>query len=146
MKCTGYVPLVKLLKSHPSLKVYVAVGIGGLIGSIIRYIVSILFFMGDLSIFPWATLIVNVTGSFLLTFILFSPFIKNRVSQTTLTALTTGVIGSYTTFSAIIVEVVPLWSDSILIVFIYLALTIIGGLLCSFAGIKTAEYVDKKGA
>ena len=82
-----------------NLQLIAAVALGGAIGSVARYLVGIgsgrLFGMA----FPWGTLIINVTGSFLIgTFIaLFA--IRWDLSQAARVFLTVGICGGYTTFS-----------------------------------------------
>jgi len=77
----------------------VAVAIGGAIGSVTRYLVGIgsgkLFGVG----FPWGTLIINVTGSFLIgAFVgLFATTLD--LPQVARVFLTVGICGGYTTFS-----------------------------------------------
>jgi fluoride exporter len=77
-----------------------AVALGGALGSVARYLVGIasgiLFGMA----FPWGTLIINVTGSFLIgTFVgLFA--LKWNLPQAAKIFLTVGICGGYTTFSA----------------------------------------------
>ncbi|MEI3611578.1 fluoride efflux transporter FluC [Pseudogracilibacillus sp. SO30301A] len=115
------------------MKAYLAVGIGGIIGSSLRYLISLLISVAS---FPWSTLIVNVTGAFLLTFILFHPSIKAKLSPIIFTAITTGIIGSYTTFSTITVEVVMLLNSNYVLSIIYLFATIFGGLFCSYLGFR----------
>ena len=78
-----------------------AVALGGAVGSVARYLVGIgsgiLFGMA----FPWGTLIINITGSFLIgTFIgLFA--LKWNLPQVAKIFLTVGICGGYTTFSAL---------------------------------------------
>ncbi|MBO1005539.1 fluoride efflux transporter FluC [Pseudogracilibacillus auburnensis] len=132
------------LKVISRLKLYVAIGIGGVIGSSLRFLLSFLFGTNNFSAFPWATLTVNVSGAFLLTFVLFTPFIKDKISPTIFTAITTGVIGSYTTFSTITVEVILVGKENVFYAFLYLFLTICGGLLCSFIGYKVAKSLKKE--
>ena len=82
-----------------NLQLIAAVALGGAIGSVARYLVGIgsgrLFGMS----FPWGTLIINVTGSFLIgTFIaLFAT--RWDLSQVARVFLTVGICGGYTTFS-----------------------------------------------
>jgi fluoride exporter len=77
-----------------------AVAAGGAIGSVARYLVGIgsgkLFGMN----FPWGTLIINVTGSFLIGALVGLFAIKWDFSQTARLFLTVGICGGYTTFSA----------------------------------------------
>lgn len=82
-----------------NLQLIAAVALGGAIGSVARYLVGIgsgrLFGMA----FPWGTLIINVTGSFLIG--LFVALFATRwdVSQAWRIFLTVGICGGYTTFS-----------------------------------------------
>jgi CrcB protein len=76
-----------------------AVAAGGAIGSVMRYLVGIAsgkLFGTD---FPWGTLIINATGSFLIgTFVgLFAT--KWDLPQAVRIFLTVGICGGYTTFS-----------------------------------------------
>lgn len=76
-----------------------AVALGGALGSVARYLIGIgsgkLFGIG----FPWGTLIINVTGSFLIG--LFIGLFATRwdLPQVMRAFLTVGVCGGYTTFS-----------------------------------------------
>lgn len=76
-----------------------AVALGGAIGSVSRYLVGIgsgrLFGMA----FPWGTLIINVTGSFLIGAFIGLFATRWDLSQTTRVFLTVGICGGYTTFS-----------------------------------------------
>ena len=72
------------------------VGAGGAAGGALRYLVDIAVTARMGSRFPWGTLIVNVTGSFLL------GVLTASVSETTiLAAAGAGLLGGYTTFSAV---------------------------------------------
>jgi CrcB protein len=77
-----------------------AVAIGGAIGSVARYLVGIgsgkLFGLS----FPWGTLIVNVTGSFLLGAFVGLFALKWNLPEPARVFLTVGICGGYTTFSS----------------------------------------------
>ena len=76
-----------------------AVAVGGALGSVARYLIGIgsgKLFGTD---FPWGTLIINVTGSFLIGAFIGLFAVKWDVSQTTRVFLTVGICGGYTTFS-----------------------------------------------
>ena len=60
---------------------------------------------------PWGTLAVNVVGSFLLGFIGGLCLTGDRVPVTWRPALTTGFLGSFTTFSTFSVETVRLFEQ-----------------------------------
>jgi CrcB protein len=76
-----------------------AVAIGGAIGSVARYLVGIgsgkLFGIG----FPWGTLVINVTGSFLIGAFVGLFATKWDLPQVARVFLTVGICGGYTTFS-----------------------------------------------
>lgn len=78
----------------------VLVALGGAFGSVLRYLsgVASVRLMG--ASFPWGTLFVNVTGSFLIGVL--SEVIARRfgASPELRLFLVTGVLGGYTTFSA----------------------------------------------
>jgi len=82
-----------------NLQLILAVAIGGAIGSVTRYLVGIgsgkLFGVG----FPWGTLIINVTGSFLIGAFVGLFEIKWDLPQVARVFLTVGICGGYTTFS-----------------------------------------------
>ena len=76
-----------------------AVAAGGALGSVARYLVGIgsgKLFGTD---FPWGTLIINVTGSFLIGVCVGLFAVKLDLSQATRTFLTVGICGGYTTLS-----------------------------------------------
>src|SRR5690625_3747027 len=86
-------------------KQYFMVGVGGMAGATARYSISLLF-TNNLSVFPYATLIVNLIGCFLLTFLLNHSKIKQKFSPDIFTAFSVGLIGSFTTFSTVTIEIV----------------------------------------
>lgn len=77
------------------------VGTGGAIGAVLRYWVSVRL---ESDRFPWATLSVNVLGSFALGLLVFAG-----AGETTMQLLGIGVCGAFTTFSTFSVETVRLW-------------------------------------
>lgn len=117
------------------LKRYAMVGIGGMIGAVGRYSMSLM--LSETTGFPYATLLTNLIGCFLLSFILHHHVIKRVFSPDLFAALTIGVIGSFTTFSTVAVDVV-LWFTHPSIAVSYVLLTIFGCLLLSFCGFKVA--------
>jgi fluoride exporter len=82
-----------------NLQFIIAVAIGGAIGSVSRYLVGI----GSGEIFgrdfPWGTLIINVTGSFLIGAFVGLFAARWELSQAMRIFLTVGICGGYTTFS-----------------------------------------------
>jgi fluoride exporter len=106
---------------------------GGALGAVARYGVVRLAdrWLGPHD-FPWATLVVNAAGSFLLGFLL-EGFLETRWGTPGLRlGLTTGFLGAFTTYSAFNAETLRLLgSDGPLLGLWYLAVTVV---LCLFAG------------
>ncbi len=99
-----------------------------MIGAVLRYSVSILTALWWSGSFPVATLLANYIGCFLLPFLSFK--LNGVVSTDVQKAVTAGMIGSFTTFSAFSVETIVLFeSGNIFEGWLYLFLSIIGGLV-----------------
>ncbi|MED3564296.1 fluoride efflux transporter CrcB [Bacillus xiapuensis] len=110
--------------------VYLFVGMGGIIGSLLRYALSLLAedIWGDR--FPIGTLLINLTGAFLLGWFTTRFGDSKRLHPYLITAFSTGVIGSYTTFSTFCLETVRLLeAEDYFKGMIYILLSLFGGLL-----------------
>jgi CrcB protein len=112
---------------------FVAVLIGGLVGTGLRLAAASLVVPG--SDFPWATLLVNVIGSFAL------GFLVARVWPTAphwlRAGLGTGVLGSFTTFSAVVVSLLTLTADGLsLLALLYLVVSLALGFAAALLGIR----------
>ena len=117
--------------------VYFLVGIAGTIGAILRYLIGVLFFTDAL--FPFATLSINLIGSFILAWLTTYLFKRISISPAMKTAIGTGLVGSFTTFSALSVEVVELVNNgNILIGTLYIFVSIVGGILMGRLGFKVS--------
>ena len=113
---------------------YLAVGIGGMIGSLLRYGCNVLL-SNILTPFPMGTLFVNLVGCFLLGWFTKAFMEKNILPTYISTGIGTGLIGSFTTFSTFSVEMVQLIQDGFLVyAFIYLFVSFFGGLLFAYFG------------
>lgn len=77
------------------------VGVGGALGAVLRY--AVYAAVGDTE-YPYATLVVNILGSFLLGIVTFGVF-----SDETFLLFGVGLCGSFTTYSSFSVDVVRLW-------------------------------------
>ena len=81
--------------------------LGGGTGTLFRFIISQLTMKFFPSFFPLGTLIVNLTGSFIIGF-LGALFLNNHLSLTAKLFLMTGFLGGFTTFSSFSMEVLQL--------------------------------------
>ena len=79
------------------------IGAGGCIGSVLRYIIS-KYLNNFVSNFPLGTLTVNVMGSFVLGFIVYSLSAGKNIPAGFREFLTIGLIGGFTTMSSFAYE------------------------------------------
>ncbi len=116
----------------------VLVGIAGAIGAVVRYRIGV--FVG-VRTFPWATLGINVTGSFLLALVLAGPA-ASRWSPSTTASIAVGLLGAYTTFSTFGYETVTLVRDDrFTLAAAYVALSLAGGLAATALGYLAGRAV-----
>jgi CrcB protein len=119
---------------------WLAVAIGGALGSVARYALSSWIFDITSHKFPYATLIVNVAGSFVMG-ILFVLIVERAVLPAEMRSLLMiGFIGAFTTFSAFSLDALGLWQNGhVLMSVIYMIATVI---LCLVA-ISTAIWLTR---
>ncbi len=79
------------------------IGIGGFIGAVLRFLIS-RFINNYFTSFPLGTLTVNVAGSFLLGFIIYSTLGGKNISPEFRDFVTIGFIGAFTTMSTFAYE------------------------------------------
>jgi CrcB protein len=125
------------------MRTVVAVGVAGLLGAVARY--SIEGFVSERAggAFPWGTLVVNVSGSFVLGF-LFAAVIEGRALAPgwLRTGLTVGLVGAYTTFSTFTLETVRLLEErSYLMAAVNAQGTLFVGLVAVYTGIVVGRVV-----
>ncbi|HEX6922713.1 MAG TPA: fluoride efflux transporter CrcB [Bacillales bacterium] len=125
--------------------IYLLVGAAGMIGALLRYYVGLIFDSGWAWGFPLGTFLANMAGSFVLAW--FTTYISamKKIHPHVLTAVGTGLVGSFTTFSTFSVETVQLlrqgdWQ----VAFIYVLLSLIGGLFLSGLGYYTGKSLHRK--
>lgn len=117
--------------------IYVLVGIAGIAGALLRYLLGLYFSGWWILDFPMATFLTNMAGSFALGWITnYLPRLK-FLHPYALTAIGTGLIGSFTTFSTFSVETVRLMMNNKWgIAIIYILSSLWGGLLFSWLGYR----------
>jgi CrcB protein len=87
------------------------VALGGAVGTVARYVLTLLIQQRVGPGFPLATLLVNVTGSLLLGFLMRFGLESAATSPEVRLLLTTGFCGGYTTFSTFSYETARLLED-----------------------------------
>ncbi|RLQ93756.1 fluoride efflux transporter CrcB [Falsibacillus albus] len=126
---------------------FIAVGVGGAIGSLLRFLVGI----GSNHLwnvhFPLGTLIANLLGCFILGWFTSSYIKMKKLHPHILTGVGTGMIGSFTTFSTFSVESVQLMQENHYgTAYAYIMLSMIGGLFMSWLGYKLETTIKKPAA
>ena len=92
---------------------YIWVAVGGALGTTGRYFISGVAARLIGETFPWGTLIINVTGSFIIGFFaaLTGPDGRVYVGSTARQFVMTGICGGYTTFSSFSLQTLNLMND-----------------------------------
>lgn len=93
------------------MKTFWAIAIGAAVGGVSRYYLSAAVQHRMGSAFPWGTLLINVTGSIILAFVMHYALSTPSVSVELRVLLTTGFCGGYTTFSTYSYETATLMED-----------------------------------
>jgi len=121
---------------------YLIVGIGGFIGATAR------FWLGGYigaklgTRFPYGTFVINVSGSFLVGFILTVLADKTHLSPNWTYLLAIGFIGAYTTFSAFEYETLRTVQDGqFLIASLNVTLSVLLGFAAVWAGVIAGRAV-----
>lgn len=120
--------------------IYVA--IGGCIGALARFWLSQQFDSAYPSIFPWATMIINVTGSLCIGILFVLVSEKAILSQEFRYLLMIGLLGGFTTYSAFSLETVLLIEKGELITAMsYAVSTLFACLAAVWLGIKATRIL-----
>ncbi len=93
--------------TRPDPGALIAIGVGGAVGSLGRYAVGSAL-PHDAAGFPWATLVVNVSGAFAMGLLVAFLVDRPGVHRLARPFVGVGVLGGWTTFSALAVEAVEL--------------------------------------
>ncbi len=116
---------------------YVLLALAGVIGAVCRYLIGMLIPSHG---FPLATLVLNLTGCFLLAIVMRYLARLPRVSSNMVTVIGTGFVGSYTTFSTFSLESIQLIEHQMYITaLLYIGASLIGGLLFTWLGFVCSE-------
>lgn len=120
---------------------YLAVAVGGAFGASARYALNLLF-ARSFAPFPSATFFINVTGSFLIGFLLVVLTEKFDAGENLRLFLTIGFLGAYTTFSTFEFETLMLVRDKQLpMAIFYVSMSFAVGLIGAGAGVWLAKKI-----
>ena len=120
---------------------YLIVFLGGGIGAMLRHGVNILAGRALGGGFPYATLTVNVTGSFVMGLLAAYFAFKGDATQHWRLFLTTGILGGYTTFSAFSLDAALLYERGEMAL---AALYVVASVVISIAGLFAGLYLVRQ--
>jgi CrcB protein len=125
---------------------YISVALGSIVGGVARYLVSALFVSQFGVGFPWATLFVNVTGSFIIGFYaaLTGPDGRLFVSPRQRQFVMVGICGGYTTFSTFSLETFRLvQSGNVQAASLNLSISVVGWMTAVWLGYALAARFNR---
>ena len=114
--------------------------LGGAFGSGARYLLAAWIGTAAGPGFPWGTWAVNVIGCFAIELVVLAGA-HERLSSVAVLALTTGVLGGFTTYSAFDNQMLALFRAGGLGGFAYLAATVVGCALAGIAGLALGHLL-----
>lgn len=117
------------------MKMFFIVGLGSFLGGVFRYLLQKQLTDSIQSSFPYATLLINITGCFFIGFLLGLSNKYDFLSPETRLFLTTGLCGGFTTFSTFSNDSLMLLRDGNYYYFLlYALLSVVVGIICTFLG------------
>lgn len=115
--------------------VYFAIAGFGILGCWARYLMTQLVQSIWGTSFPYATLIINVSGSFLMGFLFVETLDRLTMPVALRTGILTGFIGGYTTFSTYMMETLLLTEQGLVLRgLLYVILSTVIGFAAAFSG------------
>jgi CrcB protein len=117
--------------------------LGGAFGTGIRYLLSSLIYSKVRQpTFPYANLVINVSGSFLIGVLAELFEARVLVAPVARVALLTGVLGGYTTFSSFTFETVSLLRDGQMwLATLNVSLSVVFGLAAVWVGMRLGQLL-----
>ncbi len=123
---------------------YIAIAIGGALGAVCRYWVSTSTYAWLGAGFPYGTLMVNVSGSFIMGFLVIVLSERLAMPEELKLALLVGFLGSYTTFSAFALDSLNgVHNGAVMKIGLYILLSVTGSLLGVWLGYLGGKFLVK---
>jgi CrcB protein len=119
-----------------------AIAAGGAGGAVARYLINISPLQNVFKPFPFPTFFINITGSFLIGFLLILLTDKFEVGENLRYGVLVGFLGAYTTFSTFELEIWGLMKEGqFFTAFLYLLLSVVAGFVGVALGITLARKI-----
>ncbi|UKS30086.1 fluoride efflux transporter CrcB [Paenibacillus sp. HWE-109] len=129
------------MDSKRSYSTMLYIGLAGILGALARFGFSTIWNPSTEVVFPWGTFFCNLAGCLLLGFLVFTD--KLRIPAKLQMAITTGFIGSFTTFSTFSYETVNMLRQGhMILALLYVLGSLWGGLLITWLGIRLAKSIQ----
>lgn len=119
---------------------WIAVAVGGALGAVARYAISTWIFDSTSHKFPYATLSVNVLGSFVMGILFVLILEKGLLPPEWRGVLMIGFLGAFTTFSTFSLDALGLWQNGHLFLALVYAL---GTVVLCLAAITVAVWLTR---
>lgn len=124
------------------LKSLLIAGLGGFIGTVLRFLTSRYIQLSVVSVFPYGTLAVNIAGSFIIGLLMGLSEKGNLISPEWNIFLTVGICGGFTTFSTLSNDAYILLQNKEMFRFaVYAGLSFVLGLTAVFLGRTVTKMI-----
>jgi fluoride exporter len=124
------------------LRKYIYIGIGGVVGAILRFIIKDIYSGQYQGNFPFDTLLINTLGCFLLALIMTIALEVLELNSNLRLGIATGLLGAFTTLSTMCKEVSSLiFQGFYLEAILYAASTLFFGFIAIYLGIAVSREI-----
>lgn len=124
------------------MKKYTFIAIGGMLGAVLRYVIKSIHIYHYKEVIPINTLLINISGTFLLSLILTIAFEIYEMDSDIRLGIATGFFGALTTFSTLCKETVNLMKQGNYYSSIsYIGFSAMFGLSAAYFGVVVAREV-----
>ena len=121
---------------------YLAVAFGGALGAMSRFFVYNVFMRATTSTFPWATLTVNIVGSFLIGIAFVVITERLEMGPEVRGVVTVGFLGAFTTFSTFSMDTIGLLEQGqVGSAIIYVLSSVAVCIITAWLGLTVAKFL-----